>query len=432
MKRTEPAQQIRHRLQSLLFLLCLVLSGFVASLSAQHAPIIFYNVPNWYSGGWDQIRFQSPTDAFSIPWAANVPQCENGQPKYTFLSAYMVHVDGYEDGDLYEAKMIFNNDPGCVPGATYTYSSGARRFANCGDPNWSAYSPDFWPNGLCPLANPSPDKNRGQPRCPCQLRGDPVNPATGNKFEALKIYRGAGAFPLDFTISYNSQSGNSGSQLRNELVLGAHRVHSYLRTVRVASNSQSTSAYVLRPDGKVLGFDKSGTNWVADRDVSDTLVASYANDGAISAWVYTTANGDQENYDSSGRLIALIQRGGLTQTLTYNTSGQLASVTDPQGRMLVFTYDGSSRIEGMMTPDRQVYSFAYDSNNNLMTVTYPDSGVLTLVYAENGAGGNDLTGVVDESKNRIDTTTYNSSDQVTSTTGPNGINQTSFSYATNN
>ncbi|WP_164931776.1 DUF6531 domain-containing protein [Dyella sp. M7H15-1] len=264
------------------------------------------------------------------------------------------------------------------------------------------------------------------------MAGDPVNPATGNKFEELEIYHGAGAFPLDFTISYNSQSGNSGSQLQNELVLGAHRVHSYLRTVRVASNTQSATAYVLRPDGKVLGFDKNGTSWIGDQDVSDTLIASYANDGSISGWTYITANGDQETYSSPGQLTALIQRGGLTQTLTYNASGQLASVTDPQGRMLVFTYDGSGRIEGMMTPDSQVYSFAYDSNNNLLTVTYPDSSKLTLVYAENGAGGNDLTGVVDESNNRIDTTTYNSSDQVTSTTGPNGINQTSFSYATNN
>jgi RHS repeat-associated protein len=345
----------------------------------------------------------------------------------------MEHADGYEDGDLYNAQMIFNNDPGCVPGATYPYGGGgARRFANCGNPSWSAYSADYWPGSVCPVANPNPDKNRGLPRCPCQLKGDPVNPATGNKFEVFEIYRGSGSFPLDFTISYNSQSGNSGSQLHNELVLGTHRVHSYLRTVRVESNSQSASAYVLRPDGKVLGFDKNGANWVGDQDVSDTLVASYASDGSISGWTYTTANGDQETYNGSGQLTALITHGGFTQTLAYNGSGQLASVTDPEGRMLVFSYDSKGRIEGMMTPDSKVYSFAYDSNNNLLTVTYPDSNVVTFDYGENGAGSNDLTGVVDESNNRIDSTMYNSSDQVTSTTGPDGINQTSFSYATSN
>ena len=432
MIRTEPAQKTTHVLQALLFLACLVLGGFVTKVSAQHAPIIFYNVPNWYSGGWDQIRYQTPEDAFKIDWDANTPKCNNGKDQYTLLSVNMLHVSGHEDGDLYDAYYELH-DTNCVQtSGPWEYGSSARRFANCGDPNYSLYSADGWPNSLCPVTNPNRDKNRGKPRCPCQLTGDPVNPATGNKFEELELYRGAGAFPLDFTVSYNSQSGNSGSQLQNELVLGAHRVHSYLRTVRVASNPQTASAYVLRPDGKVLGFDKNGANWIGDQDVSDTLVASYASDGSVSGWTYTTANGDQETYNSAGQLTALIQRGGLTQTLTYNASGQLASVTDPQGRMLVFTYDSGGRIEGMMTPDSQVYSFAYDSNNNLLTLTYPDSSKLTLVYAENGAGGNDLTGVVDESNNRVDTTTYNSSDQVTSTTGPNGINQTSFSYTTNN
>ena len=433
MRRTAPTQTLTHVLHALLVLVCLVLSGFVTKVSAQHAPIIFYNVPNWYSNGWDEIRYQTPDDAFRIPWDANTPKCANGKDQYTLLSVSMVHGYGYEDGDIYEAMYQGNDYSSCLPeGGQYWYGSDARRFANCGDPNYSAYSADAWPNSLCPVTNPNRDKNRGGPRCPCKLAGDPVNPATGNKFEALEIYRGSGAFPLDFTISYNSQSGNSGSQLQNELVLGAHRVHSYLRTVRVASNTQSASAYVLRPDGKVLGFDQSGTNWIGDQDVSDTLVASYANDGSVSGWIYTTANGDQETYNSSGQLTALVQRGGLTQALTYNVSGQLASVTDPQGRMLVFTYDGNGRIEGMMTPDGQVYGFGYDSNNNLLTVTYPDSHKLTLVYGENGAGGNDLTGVVDEDNNRIDTTTYNSSDQVTSTAGPNGINQTSFSYAASN
>ena len=431
MRWTAPTQTLTHVLHALFVLACLALSGFVTNVSAQHAPIIFYNVPDWYGGGFDQIRYDTPYNAFAIPWDAHISRCLYGKVHLILTGVQDVSGPPYESGTFFVATVNSLN-AFCEPDGSGTTAEGARRYANCGDPNNSAYSADSWPNSLCPIANPNRDKNRGKPRCPCQLKGDPVNPATGNKFEALEIYRGTGSFPLDFTISYNSQSGNSGSQLQNELVLGARRVHSYLRTVRVASNPQTASAYVLRPDGKVLGFDRNGTNWIGDQDVSDTLIASYASDGSISGWTYTTANGDQETYNSAGQLTALIQRGGLTQTLTYNTGGQLASVTDPQGRMLVFTYDGSGRIEGMMAPDNQVYSFAYDSNNNLLTVTYPDSGVLTLVYGENGAGGNDLTGVVDEGQNRIDTTTYNSSDQVTSTTGPNGIGQTSFSYATNN
>ncbi|GAB3785860.1 hypothetical protein GCM10028797_16880 [Dyella agri] len=193
-------------------------------------------------------------------------------------------------------------------------------------------------------------------------------------------------------------------------------------------NGVAATAYALRPDGKVLGFNRNGTSWIADADVSDTLAASYAADGSIAGWTYTTGNGGQESYNSAGQLIALITRGGLTQTLAYNSSGTLASVTDPEGRSLIFSYDTSGRIATMQASDGLSYSFAYDANNNLKTITYPDSSVLTLVYGENSAGINDLTGVIDESGNRVDTTQYDANDRATSASGPGGIGQTSLVY----
>jgi RHS repeat-associated protein len=260
------------------------------------------------------------------------------------------------------------------------------------------------------------------------LKGDPINPGTGNKFESVEIYRGPGVFPLDFSVSYNSQNGNSSILAPAELVMGARRVHSYLRIIRLESNAVTATAYALRPDGKVLGFNRSGTSWIADSDVSDTLTASYAADGSIAGWTYTTGNGDHESYNSAGQLIALTTKGGFTQTLAYGSSGTLASVTDPEGRSLTFSYDGSGRISTLQTPGGLVYEFAYDASDNLKTITYPDSSVLTLAYGENGAGADALTGVVDESGNRVDTTKYDSAGRATSTSGPDGIDQTSFVY----
>jgi|GEM_PF-981331 len=415
--------------------LLIVISLITGIAQAQHAPIIFYNVPN-FGGDYYHIRYATPYDAFVIPWDSSVGDCMSCHPCYVFDGMYPIHASGYEDGTIYGAYYYGKNEYTCaIDSGPYTYYSDARRWAYCGgvdqygnSTDTYAYSADEYPNSLCPAPKVDPDKSRGVPGCPCTLKGDPVNPATGNKFEAIDVYRGSGAFPLDFSISYNSQNGNSGIQTPLELVLGARRVHSYLRIIRLESNGATATAYALRPDGKVLGFNQSGTNWIADADVSDTLAASYAADGSITGWTYTTGNGDQEAYNSAGQLTALTTRGGLTQTLAYNASGTLASVTDPEGRSLTFSYDGNGRIGSLQTPDGSTYGFAYDTSNNLKTITYPDSSVLTLVYGENGAGGNDLTGVIDESSNRIDTTQYNASDRATSTSGPNGIGQTSLVY----
>ncbi len=405
---------------------------------AQHAPVIFYNVPNWTSD-YLHVRYATPLEAIVVPWDANQWKCLDGEPGWAFAGMYAEHVSGYEDGTFYNAYYYHKNEFTCIiDSGPYPDGATARRYAYCaGTDVWGnsadqyGYSADQFPNSMCPKPAVDPDKSRGVPTCPCKVEGDPVNPSTGNKFESVEIYRGSGAFPLSFSISYNSQHGNSSIQAPNDLVVGARRVHNYLRIIRLYSNTVSATAYALRPDGKVLGFNQSGTSWIADADVGDTLTAIYATDGSISGWMYTTGNGDQELYNSTGQLIALTAKGDLTQTLLYNATGTLASVTDPEGRILAFSYDANGRISAMQDPGGLAYGFSYDSNNNLKTITYSDSSVLTLVYGENGAGANDLTGVIDESSNRIDTTQYDSSDRATSTSGPNGIGKTSFGYAYN-
>ena len=397
---------------------------------AGHAPIVFYNVENWYSGTiqqiW-QIRFGSPTDAYAIPWDANNPKCANGEMAWRMGTVYPWTSDGHN----YQTSYTYYTPSNCAyVGSQPVYPSNAIGWAFCSPSSYENTAAGFT-GGRCPAISPDPEKNRGPPRYPAQSKSDPVNPATGNKFSLLTVFRGTGGFPLDFSIAYNSQSGNSESQLQNELVLGQQVVHSYLRTVRIQSNASLTSAYVLRPDGKVFGFDQSGTSWVGDADVSDTLVASYGSGGAITGWTYTTQNGSQENYSASGQLTSLVQRGGLMQTLAYNANGQLGSVTDPQGRSLTFAYDTSGRIQQMTAPDGQVYGFSYDANDNLQVITYPDTYTLQWLH-ENSTGVNDLTGVIDENNVRTDTTQYNSpnsTNQVTLNEGAGGINATTFSYA---
>jgi RHS repeat-associated protein len=130
-----------------------------------------------------------------------------------------------------------------------------------------------------------------------------------------------------------------------------------------------------------------------------------------SAWRYTTKDDAFEDYDATGRLTAITERSGATQTLAYNAQGQLISVTDSFGRQLSFTYDAAGHIQTMTDPRAGTYSYAYDTDNNLISVTYPDASVRDYFYNEQSltAGStlfNALTGIADENGTRFASFAY--------------------------
>jgi RHS repeat-associated protein len=266
-------------------------------------------------------------------------------------------------------------------------------------------------------------------QCPICSVGDPINPSSGNKFELLDLVTGQGAFPVTFTLAYNSGQ-NAPILSPTQLSLGARRVHNYQMRVVIEANPSLTSAYVLRPDGKTYGFDQNGAGWTGDPDVEDTLESTRDAQGNITSWTYTRDDKTRETYDANGTLTAVIRRDGLTQTLAYDVSGHLQSVSDPQGRSIIFQWDSLNRMSGVQAPAGESYVFTYDTDNNLSVLTYPDGSIRHYIYGEhdnatNYAGANDLTGQVDEAGNRTDTTTYGYYyGLVTSNVGAAGTNPT--------
>ena len=54
------------------------------------------------------------------------------------------------------------------------------------------------------------------------------------------------------------------------------------------------------------------------------------------------ASDEQELYDTTGRLLSIRSRAGVTQTLAYGTNSRVASVTDDFGHQLTFQWDTES------------------------------------------------------------------------------------------
>ncbi|MDA8019352.1 MAG: RHS repeat protein [Thermoanaerobaculia bacterium] len=100
-------------------------------------------------------------------------------------------------------------------------------------------------------------------------------------------------------------------------------------------------------------------------------------DGA--GWILQTADDTREHYDGNGRLLEIVLRGGLRQTLTYDEKFELVlrSVTDSASRTLHFEWNELTGVEdqlqAVLLPNGTRIRYEYDASDNLVYVRYPDA-----------------------------------------------------------
>ena len=270
------------------------------------------------------------------------------------------------------------------------------------------------------------------------IKGDPINTGTGNKYEQETDY----AAPSDWLTLrrfYNSLGGAVPT------TLGSTWRHSFDRTLQISPYAPSIDAY--RPDGRFERFTKTNGVWTPDKDVADTLNEQDDANGNPIGYVAYIANAHQtEQYSAAGLLQSITDQTGTITTLTYSTASTpaavapsanlLLTVTDPQGRALNFTYNTNGQLATVTQPDGGVLTYGYNSGSDLTSVQYPDGKTRQYAYNESTltSGVNlpgILTGTIDESNTRYESTTYNSKGQATSAyhgAAGAGIDQTTIVY----
>ncbi|MBS4051981.1 MAG: hypothetical protein KGZ69_12345 [Methylomonas sp.] len=142
--------------------------------------------------------------------------------------------------------------------ASVTLQKGANTLSVSGSVNGCSAS-----DSMVVYYQPTPaqaQKNAGAPEV-CNGT-NPINDATGNKFQLEADYQGVGDFPLQMVRYYNSAY----SDVR---ALGKSWRHTYERELYF--DSAKTNAYVIRPDGKAYRFTKSGGLWLSESDINDRL-----------------------------------------------------------------------------------------------------------------------------------------------------------------
>jgi RHS repeat-associated protein len=265
--------------------------------------------------------------------------------------------------------------------------------------------------------------------CDCQqnhpgtAEGNPINAATGNKFQAEIDFVGAAHTGLELRRYYNSQDTTT-------TPVGANWHSTWHRSI---TSPDSNTVKATREDGRADTFTKNAAGvWTPQPNVTSTLSA-VMNDSTQTGWKLVTAADDTELYNLDGQLLSVTNRAGRVTALAYDDLHRLSTVTGPFGHQLIFGYDSNNRVASVTLPDQGVLAYAYDANNNPVSVTYPDDSVRQYVYNEQTHTSNTdlphaLTGIIDENHVRFTTWKYDSNGKAISSEHAGGAEKVSLAY----
>ncbi|WP_169805010.1 RHS repeat-associated core domain-containing protein [Variovorax boronicumulans] len=279
----------------------------------------------------------------------------------------------------------------------------------------------------CELATPEPAFG-GQCKAPGgALVGNPIAPATNEKFESQLDWSDFGPAPLSLGRVYRSTWGRDTS--RTSAGLGSAWTHSedwrfaFSPSSSNASPAIPAAVAITSPEGYLRTFIQASSSaaWTAINS-ADTLTQSG------SAWVWHRSDDDTVfTFDGSGKLQTRVARPGFSYTYAYSSSGRLVAVSNGFGRTLTFAYNSAGQLANVTTPDGRVIAYGFDASDRLATVTYPDGKARSFLY-ENASFPNALTGIFDESGFRWGTFAYDAKGRAISTELAGGVNKYQVSY----
>ncbi|WP_162487127.1 MULTISPECIES: RHS repeat-associated core domain-containing protein [unclassified Variovorax] len=236
--------------------------------------------------------------------------------------------------------------------------------------------------------------------------GQPILPATGEKYRSEVDYADEGPAPLTFARTYRSSWGAYPS--RSTMPLG--RAWSHNHSASLAFNANGTVVTVTSPEGygRTFLYSSGPVTWNANNS-ADTLIQSG------STWIYRRADdGRTLRFSSAGKLLTSTARNGWITSYTYSPEGRLATIGNAFGRTLTLGYSGMGQLVAVTTPDGRILSYAFDTSGRLSTVTYPDGKSRGFVY-EDAAVPQGLTGIFDETGARWGSFSYDAQGRASTT-----------------
>jgi len=195
---------------------------------------------------------------------------------------------------------------------------------------------------------------------------------------------------------------------------------------RISAGSGSASGYQVysRSDGGLWYFGGTGSTLTL---ASPANAVATLTSGA-SYWTLTFQNGEQRRFDNtSGSLIAIIDRNGNTTQLAYDGSNRLVTIADPASRHLTFTYGTGTTanlVVGVSSDVSLALSYSYDTQGRLIQVTKPDLTTVNFTYNAQSL----ITSVTDTSGKVLEAHTYDSAGRGLTGSLANGVEAVTVTY----
>jgi len=206
---------------------------------------------------------------------------------------------------------------------------------------------------------------------PSSASKDPVDLATGNYYDTLKIMEIAAAgAPLQMTLNYNS-----GQPVAGSVGFGWRHPFQYILS------DMTTYLKITWPGGHISVYRPNGSGgyFNSSADAADVLIKNP--DGSF---VLTDRRQKTYTFAATGKPVSMKDRLGFVKNITYLANGNLDKVTDVMsGRFLQFGYDPQNRITSVSSAGGGTVTLAYDPNGNLATVTDALGNITSFTYDVN-------------------------------------------------
>ncbi len=115
-----------------------------------------------------------------------------------------------------------------------------------------------------------------------------------------------------------------------------------------------------------------------------TTTAIYDSRGNVVSETDETGRPTTRTYDANDRLLTETNAMGGTSTFEYDSLGRLVSRTDSRGSATNYTFDDHDRMTSLTRPDGSVSTFKYDSRGNLSSETNATGGSRFYSYSASG------------------------------------------------
>jgi len=270
--------------------------------------------------------------------------------------------------------------------------------------------------GLCRKNYSDDALNGGKPN---SCEGNPVNVATGKKYEY--------AVDLMYTKSPLLSIRRSFTQNRwwfsfdRALVTPKKQIESWLPFAEIHEYTSS--------DGRLLTQAK----FLSDSPGFKAMTFP-ATENREEYSTVTLENGTVEYFDSGPRIERIEATNGDTLEYVYDNANNTVTITSNRGDIALINYASievngpngetfNTRIYTDITVNGTTINYEYDAYGKLTRVIYEDNSTIEYQYT-----GDYLTGIIDENNHQRSTWTYNDKGLVASSMSAGGVDLHTFTY----